>query len=151
MPLHKATHDLHQTLRAASIALAAQQRVQLPTFQPCLANYDADLVGRVVTNLLANALKFAPADGTVRLTLGLEDGQVRVALTDTGRGIAPEYHLRIFEKFGQAELRDKHVGTGLGLAFCKLAVEAHGGQIGVASQPGQGSTFWFTLPLGMTS
>jgi len=72
---------------------------------------------------------------------------VRVAVTDSGPGIAPEFHQRIFEKFGQVDDRRNHQGTGLGLTFCKLAVEAHGGQIGVDSEMGQGSTFWLALPL----
>ena len=70
-----------------------------------------------------------------------------MAITDTGSGIAPEYHQKIFEKFAQVDMRNKRIGTGLGLAFCKLAVETHGGQMGVESQLGHGSTFWFTLPL----
>ncbi|MBT3376005.1 MAG: hypothetical protein HN742_29720 [Lentisphaerae bacterium] len=70
--------------------------------------------------------------------------------TDTGPGIPPEYRDRIFEKFGQVEGRaeGKKYSTGLGLTFCKLAVEAHGGQIGVDSEAGKGSTFWFGLPCG---
>jgi signal transduction histidine kinase len=67
---------------------------------------------------------------------------------DTGRGIAPEHHGVIFEKFRQVRESDARAGTGLGLAFCKLAVEAHGGRIGVESERGKGSTFWFTLPAG---
>jgi len=73
---------------------------------------------------------------------------IEIAVTDTGPGIPPEYHGKIFEKFGQVEARShgqKH-STGLGLTFCKLAVEAHGGRIGVESAVGQGSTFWFVLP-----
>jgi signal transduction histidine kinase len=75
---------------------------------------------------------------------------VRVEVTDTGPGIPLEYQKRIFEKFGQVESRkegQKH-SSGLGLTFCKLAVEAHGGTIGVESEGGRGSTFWFTLPKG---
>ena len=73
--------------------------------------------------------------------------EIRVTVTDVGPGIAPEYHQKIFEKFGQVEDRNNRVGTGLGLAFCKLAVEAHGGRIGVDSEVGKGSTFWLVLPL----
>lgn len=77
------------------------------------------------------------------------DGHMRVSVIDTGLGIPPEYRDKIFEKFGQVEIREhkqKH-STGLGLAFCKLAVEAHGGKIGVDSEVGKGSTFWFELPV----
>jgi two-component system, sensor histidine kinase and response regulator len=78
-----------------------------------------------------------------------EDG-VRVAVRDEGPGIPHRYHGRVFEKFGQVEAREAHHKhtTGLGLTFCKLAVEAHGGTIGVDSDGEQGSTFWFTLPAG---
>jgi signal transduction histidine kinase len=71
-----------------------------------------------------------------------------VRVVDTGEGIPEECRERIFEKFGQVENRKsgRTMSTGLGLTFCKLAVEAHGGKIGVESAPGQGSTFWFTLP-----
>ena len=58
----------------------------------------------------------------------------------------PEFHQRIFEKFGQVEDRKNRMGTGLGLTFCKLAVEAHSGRIGVESEVGKGSTFWWVLP-----
>jgi signal transduction histidine kinase len=72
-----------------------------------------------------------------------------VGISDNGPGIAPEYQEKIFDKFGQAENRKStaHGSVGLGLAFCKLAVEAHGGHIGVESRVGEGSTFWFTLPV----
>jgi signal transduction histidine kinase len=71
---------------------------------------------------------------------------IRFAVRDTGQGIPAESFGRIFEKFGQLDSR--RVGTGLGLAFCKLAVEAHGGRITVVSTPGSGSTFSFTIPVG---
>jgi len=73
---------------------------------------------------------------------------VRVLVQDTGPGIPPEYRERIFEKFGQVEnpANRQRYSTGIGLTFCKLAVEAHGGQVGVDSEEGRGSTFWFTLP-----
>ena len=108
---------------------------------------DVDLICRVLRNLLSNALKYTPEGGDVRIVVTPSDSQVRIAVTDSGPGIAPEYHQRIFEKFGQVEDRSNRFGTGLGLTFCKLAVEAHGGCIGVESQVGLGSTFWIALPL----
>jgi len=109
---------------------------------------DQELMSRVIQNLLDNALKFSPEHGTVTVTLADSDGQVRVEITDQGPGIPSGQHARIFEKFGQLERKAGRPGVGLGLAFCKLTVEAHGGRIGVTSQTGQGSTFWFTLNRG---
>lgn len=106
---------------------------------------DRELIERVLQNLAGNALKFSPPNKKVDITISAAAGQVRVEVTDSGPGIAPEFHEKIFEKFGQVGAGASRRGTGLGLAFCKLVVEAHGGQIGVISQPGQGSTFWFTL------
>ena len=107
---------------------------------------DGGLIRRVIQNLLGNALKYTPERGGVRMAVTSSASEVRVAVTDTGSGIAPEDQHRIFEKFGQVVDRQKRVGTGLGLTFCKLVVEAHGGHIGVESEIDKGSTFWFTLP-----
>ena len=106
---------------------------------------DENKLSRTLVNLIGNAIKFTHA-GTVTVTAS-EDGagNVRFAVHDTGKGIPAEAFERVFEKFGQVDGHNK-VGTGLGLAFCKLAVEAHGGRIGVESAPGAGSTFWFTIP-----
>ena len=108
---------------------------------------DAVLIRRVVQNLLSNAIKYTPADGEVSIAVTSANSEVRITITDTGPGIAPEYHQRIFEKFGQVEDRKCRLGTGLGLTFCKMAVEAHGGRIGVDSEVDKGSTFWFVLPM----
>jgi signal transduction histidine kinase len=107
---------------------------------------DASLLRRVFQNLLSNALNHTPAGGDVRIVAMSAHGVIRVTVTDTGPGIAAENHRRIFEKFGQVENLESRTGTGLGLTFCKLAIEAHGGQIGVESEVGTGSTFWLTLP-----
>lgn len=107
---------------------------------------DLCLIRRVLQNLLGNALKFAPAGGVIRIGVAANACEVRFTVTDDGPGIAPAHQQRIFEKFGQLEGPQSHLGTGLGLAFCKMAVEAHGGRIGVDSDPGKGSTFWVTLP-----
>jgi signal transduction histidine kinase len=112
---------------------------------------DESKLRRTLVNLLGNAMKFTPSGGTV--TAGArqsEDGQsVVFSVRDTGEGIPAEAFERIFEKFGQVESRQsgRTMSTGLGLTFCKLAVESHGGHIEVESTPGQGSTFSFTIPL----
>ena len=110
---------------------------------------DPDLLERVLINLLGNALKFTPAKGQITLDArpAQNQGKTRFAVKDDGPGIAPEFQDKIFEKFGQVENRQAGAkfSTGLGLTFCKLAVEAHGGQIGVQSEAGKGSTFWFEI------
>jgi signal transduction histidine kinase len=75
-------------------------------------------------------------------------GEVLFTVSDTGVGIAPEHRQRIFDRFSRLESTEGVRGTGLGLAFCRLAVEAHGGRIWVESEMGEGSQFRFTLPLG---
>ena len=116
--------------------------------QPVTVVADGDLLLRVIQNLLGNALKFTPSDGWIRLGIEPDEKGVWVKVRDNGPGIPAEYRERIFEKFGQVEARANRqkFSTGLGLTFCKLAVEAHGGSIGVDSEVGKGSMFWFVLP-----
>ncbi len=121
--------------------LVTQVAAELPDFAG-----DESKLSRTLVNLIANAIKFTPA-GTVTVSASSDDGKtMRFAVSDTGRGIPAEAFERIFEKFGQLDSHSK-VGTGLGLAFCKLVVEAHGGRIQVESTPGEGSTFSFAVPL----
>jgi len=106
---------------------------------------DEKKLSRTLVNLIGNAIKFTGA-GTVTVSAHQDDPRtIRFAVSDTGQGIPAESFGRIFEKFGQLDSR--RVGTGLGLAFCKLAVEAHGGRITVESTIGSGSTFSFTIPV----
>jgi two-component system, sensor histidine kinase and response regulator len=109
---------------------------------------DGDLILRVIQNLLGNALKFTPSNGRIRLSIEPDEDRICVTVRDNGPGIPAEYLEKIFEKFGQVEARasQRKFSTGLGLTFCKLAVEAHGGSIGVKSEVDKGSTFWFVLP-----
>jgi len=117
----------------------------------CQVLADDDKIGRVLTNLVDNALKFTPPDGqvTVRVEpMPDQAGFIRCAVRDTGPGIPPEHFERIFDRFVQAPSgRGARRGTGLGLTFCKLVIEAHGGRVGVESQESEGSTFYFTLPV----
>jgi signal transduction histidine kinase/DNA-binding response OmpR family regulator len=110
---------------------------------------DARKVKQVLFNLLSNAVKFTPDGGRVEVVAHIEDGEVQVAVRDSGIGIAPEDHERIFEEFQQARASSSTAqeGSGLGLALAKRFVELHGGRIWLESRVGVGSTFTFTLPL----
>jgi signal transduction histidine kinase len=106
-----------------------------------------------VFNLLSNAVKFTLTGGQVDVSTARSDGEVLVSVTDTGPGIAPADQKRIFEEFQQARSGngERPEGTGLGLALSRSLVELHGGRIWVESEPGKGSTFTFTLPVGSRS
>ncbi len=116
--------------------------------EPAIIICDQDIIRRVITNILGNAVKFSSFGEMITIIIADAQEGKRVSITDKGFGIAPEYHQKIFEKFGQIEMRKQGQlhSTGLGLTFCKLAVEAHGGEIGVISELEKGSTFWFILP-----
>ena len=117
---------------------------------------DRGLIKRVISNLLNNAIRHTPAGGKVEMKTDWlsVDERIRLQVVDTGNGLAPEYHQKVFDKFEQVCLKQQgvRVGSGgLGLAFCKMAVEAHGGKIWVESEgEGQGSNFQFTLPVRAT-
>lgn len=109
---------------------------------------DGDMIGRVLINLLDNASKHTPESREVNVTAHMHgsDGCVLVTVQDQGQGIPPQYREAIFEKFRRLQGKNAPKGMGLGLAFCRLAVEAHGGQIWVDDAPNGGARFNFTLP-----
>lgn len=109
---------------------------------------DSERLVQVVINLLHNAIKFSPEKGKIDLRARRENGFVEIDIKDEGPGIPPDLQKAIFERFKQVSDEDATVkkGTGLGLAISKAIVEAHGGTIGVTSEEGKGSTFWFKLP-----
>ncbi|MEN9218750.1 MAG: response regulator, partial [Gloeomargarita sp. DG_2_bins_126] len=112
---------------------------------------DRNRLIQVLINLISNAVKFTE-QGSVTCRSGIEPGQIVIEVSDTGMGIAPGDQEKIFEKFKQVgnALTDKPQGTGLGLAICRHIIEHHGGSIGVVSEFGKGSTFWFRLPVHST-
>jgi len=120
---------------------------------PPLVYADGPKIEQVLFNLVSNAIKFSPAGGEVRIRAwrepGEPGGQVVVAVADHGLGIPPEDLERIFQKFYRVRTPDRRdiYGTGLGLTICRQIVEAHGGRIWVESELGQGSTFYFALPV----
>lgn len=113
--------------------------------------FDSARIKQVLVNLLSNAIKFSPQDGVVTIGSSLKGGLLHVFVTDTGPGMNNDVQARLFEKFFQSSEGQRTGGTGLGLAIARLIVEAHHGSIGVESQPGQGSTFWFDLPLDLAT
>ena len=127
---------------AKKLNLVREIEPDLPT-----VNGDQDRLIQVVINLISNAVKFTDS-GSITCSARLRDHELLVGVTDSGIGIAAADHHKVFEKFKQVgdTLTDKPKGTGLGLPICKEIVEYHGGQIWVESEPGKGSTFWFTLP-----
>jgi len=139
--------NLLRVVLSANQPLTGQRTVTLDAWEPPhTVTADVGLIRRVLQNLLSNALNYTPAGGNVHIFVTPSEKEIRITVTDTGPGIAPEYHERIFEKFGQVENRENRLGTGLGLTFCKMAIESHGGRIGVDSELGKGSSFWFALP-----
>jgi two-component system, NtrC family, sensor histidine kinase KinB len=112
------------------------------------AHIDSDMLMRVLINLIENAIKYTPAEGAIHVSATLEgDSHLIFKVSDSGPGIPADMLARIFEKFSRVQYQDAPKGVGLGLAFCRLAVEAHGGKIWVESELGNGSDFIFRIPL----
>lgn len=156
IPLRYTPLDLCDCARNASDSVAPQAQKKSVSItingSAVTVNADRDLLHRVFVNLLGNAIKFSPEGGTIDIYITTTNSIVRTTVTDHGCGIPPQFHQTIFEKFGQVasgKNEQKH-SWGLGLTFCRLAVEAHGGHIGIEAGASQGSTFWFTLPEGAT-
>jgi PAS domain S-box-containing protein len=148
--------DLVANTLALQLPLAADKGLHLESnvqtdLPPAWA--DAGLVERVLQNLVGNAIKFTPSGGVVRVTaqVGTDDtgrSRIIVSVSDTGSGIPPELQERLFQKFVTGQQHGR--GSGLGLAFCRMVIEAHGERIWIADTSENGTTFSFTLPLPAT-
>ncbi len=108
---------------------------------------DEEMIRRVITNLLENAVKFTPTGSLIQVGAQVVENEVQIWVKDDGPGIPINEHTRIFDKFTRLTTRESPKGLGLGLAYCRLAVEAHGGRIWVESEPGKGASFIFSLPI----
>jgi signal transduction histidine kinase len=149
--LKRATRQVSSLAEAKGLQMSCNVVATLPPVQG-----DEDKLLRTLVNLLSNAIKFTPDGGTITVTAQpislalrhtLGDG-VLLTVQDTGEGIPKEAFERVFEKFGQVETRKsgRKMSSGLGLTFCKMVVEAHGGRIWVESEVGQGTTFFLSIP-----
>ena len=134
------------TVEPLAAAKPLRLTVTLPADLPCGLG-DAQRLTQVLINLVGNAIAFTDV-GEVGLEVSASDDTFTVIVRDTGPGIAAEDQRRMFEAFQQGDHSSTrpHQGTGLGLAIAKQIIEQHGGRIGVRSRPGQGATFWFTIP-----
>jgi signal transduction histidine kinase len=152
MPLQLQPNDVAEIARKtadhfAPVLRGRQLRYEIPS-GPVVVSCDEDVIRRVLENLVSNAIKFTKSDGAIMVTVQPNESDVTISVSDDGSGIPADQHKHIFEKFGQTEAgTQKQHSTGIGLAFCRLAVEAHGGKIDIDSEPGKGSTFHFTLPI----
>ena len=136
--------QLQGLAQAAQVTLAQTVTPDLPAVY-C----DGQRVEQILTNLIANAIKFTPPQGHVMVSVKPEAGALQFCVSDTGAGIAAEAQRHIFDRFYQVHTHDhaQAKGTGLGLAIVKHLVELHGGQVSVTSELGRGSEFCFTIPL----
>jgi len=134
--------------RAAAVAKGLDLRIEVDEDAPQTIGGDAARFRQVLGNLVSNAIKFTPR-GAVVVRVQRDAGDVRVAVQDTGVGIAKADQARVFARFSQADAgwSRQFGGVGLGLTICKLLVAAMNGEIGLHSAPGRGSTFWFSLPV----
>jgi two-component system, NtrC family, sensor kinase len=156
MELEATDFDLPQAIDNALVLVrerALRRGIALEqTIDPGLGEIKGDerKIKQVLLNLLSNAVKFTPEGGRIDVRAARADGMAEISVADTGVGIAPEDHAAVFEEFRQVgtDYARKHEGTGLGLALARKFVELHGGRIWVESQPGQGATFTFTIPVG---
>ena len=151
MPIERAVWDLTRMARDVCSVLETagiERAVDVESAGAAEVMCDGALVRRVMENLVSNGIRYSPASSRVRISIASGNGAVRVAVHDQGAGVAPEAREKIFEKFGTLEDRQEssYHSVGLSLPFCKLAIEAHGGTIGVDAGVPAGCTFWFELP-----
>ena len=139
--VHDACELFHSTAEDKGLVLDCE------TGQPVLINGDIRMIQRMIANLLDNAIKYTPPDGSIKVATHLVDHQsIQIAIKDTGVGISPEDLPHIFERFFRCDPSRSQAGTGLGLSFARAVARAHDGDISVVSEPHKGTTFKINLP-----
>ncbi len=132
--------------------LLAGSSINLTTdiFSSCWIKADRHIVNRIIANVLSNAVKYTSSGGRIQISSGRKDKMVLISIKDNGSGIPEEYLENLFKMYNQGERKETlyNSSTGIGLAYCKLAVAALGGEIGIDSEEGKGTYVWFTLKEG---
>ena len=146
--LRASAHKMMEITEGSALKKRIQLTLEAPETLPKI-QCDAELIERVFSNLISNAVKFTPESGKIYIRIQERDADIEVAVVDSGEGIPQEYTNKIFDKFQQVAGQRKG-GTGLGLTICKHVVEAHLGRIWVESKMGEGAKFIFTIPRNLT-
>jgi len=153
MPLKRAFSDIgtltSQAIQDLKPLSAGHTMLWTSPVKPAVVNCDPQIVQRVIENMIGNALKYTPEGGTIRVSITEKGNRLIWMVSDTGPGVPVEFQSKVFDLFTHIPVSPIHrqASTGLGLAFCKLAIEAHQGRVSLESEPGKGSAFRFELPL----
>jgi hypothetical protein len=144
-------NDIIEQLSQLELSVSIEEKNAIIEVPQPLPEVEADPVQirQLMQNLISNGMKYQAKGNAPQITISSQpaaDEMVRINIADNGIGIAPEFQQAIFVMFKRLHSKSEYEGTGIGLAVCKKIVTRHGGQIGVDSEPGKGSTFWFTLP-----
>jgi len=154
MPINQVNfnlRDLFQQSISKNNFLALLQKIKINNNieKSIEVNADKEIIERVIDNLLTNAIKFSPQAGNIDINVKIDKNYAYISITDEGVGISKEFQKKIFDKFVQAEVKKSGIirSTGLGLTFCKLAMEAHNCTIKIYSKQNEGATFTFSIPV----
>jgi two-component system sensor histidine kinase VicK len=141
--VNNAIRQVEMSAKQKGITISKELTTELP---PVFV--DRTKIIRLFANILSNGIKYTPEQGQIRIHTALQDDVILTEISDTGKGIPSQYLDTIFDRFAQIDRKKqgKAASVGLGLYFCKLVVEAHGGKIWAESEEGKGSTFYFTIP-----
>jgi len=143
--VESARAELSNQLKESKVELKVSLEENLPRI-----TMDGERIQHALTNLLTNAIKYSPENSTVELNIERERDRVRFSVRDEGPGIHPRYQKRIFDKFYKIPSAATRPGSGLGLSIAKEFIVAHEGEIGLTSEPGKGSCFYFLLPVSLS-
>ena len=145
MIVHETVENFHSTIPSRQLLF------ECAAFTPVFVMVDIDRIGQVIANYVTNAFKYSESSEPIVVGLTVEETEAKVWVRDLGPGLTAEEQEKIWHRFYQVSNDQisggQKVGLGLGLYLCQTLIERHNGNVGVESQPGQGSTFWFTLPV----